>query len=183
MMMKICALCGSLREPSSTAYALKRALKGAAAAGAEVELVELRSFELPFCDGRRDESSYGGDTAAFRASILAADGLLIGSPEYHGSFTGALKNALDLLGPDDLLQGKVVGLLSTARQDAGSMNTLSHLRHVMRWTKAWVLPTQVSIPRAQEAFGPTGAVLRDGLDEELRQLGSELVRYTGLLGS
>jgi FMN reductase len=180
--MKIYALSGSLREQSSTALALQLALQGAAAAGAETEFLSLRSLTLPFCDGRSDESSYGGDTARFRAAILEADGLLIGSPEYHGSYTGALKNALDLLGPDQLLKGKVVGLLATARKEAGSMNTLSHLRHVMRWTQAWVLPMQVSIPSAQQAF-TDGEISREGLTDQLDLLGRELVRYTGLLST
>ncbi len=50
-----------------------------------------------------------------------------------------------------------------------------------RWVDAWVLPNQVSVPRAAEAFGPDGAVTREGLDEELHKLGSELVRFARLL--
>jgi hypothetical protein len=52
---------------------------------------------------------------------------------------------------------------------------------VARWVDAWVLPNQVSVPRAAEAFGPDGAVTREGLDEELHKLGSELVRFARLL--
>ncbi|MEL6346698.1 MAG: NAD(P)H-dependent oxidoreductase [Myxococcota bacterium] len=179
--MKVYSVCGSLRERSTTSFALDRALASANAAGASVVALSLRDFELPFCDGRADPTTYGGDAQRLRERLLEADALIIGSPEYHGSFTGALKNAFDLLGPGDLMRGKVIGLLATASEDAGSMNTLSHLRHVFRWTQAWVLPQQVSIPRAEQAFDADGRVIRDGLEGELTSLGRELVRYAGLL--
>jgi len=178
--MKVVSLCGSMRARSTTAVALSVSLYAAAKAGAEVEPLFLGRLGLPWCDGRDDDGTYGEVTDAFRAKIAAADALLVGSPEYHGSYTGALKNALDLLGPDHL-RGKMVGLLATARGEAGAMNTLNHLRHVFRWMNAWVLPTQVSVPRAQDAFAADGAILRPGLDDELKALGAELVRYAGLL--
>jgi len=174
--MHILALCGSLRGQSTTRRALSVALEAAAAAGAQTTLIDLADMGLPFCDGRREDDR--PPVADFRARVRGADALLIGSPEYHGSMSGALKNALDLMGPEEL-RDKMVGLLATARGDAGAMNALNHLRHVSRWMNAWVLPTQVSVPRAQERLGG------DAVDAETRasleKLGRELVRYAGLL--
>jgi FMN reductase len=174
--MKVVSICGSLRPSSSTQRALHIALQAAEAAGAEVHAVQLRELELPWCDGRADEDSYGGDTTELRAHVAAADALLLGSPEYHGSLSGALKNTLDLLGPEQL-RGKMIGLLATARGPAGAMNTLNHLRHIARWVDAWVLPRQVSIPEAGAAFDAEGKATRPGLDDELTALGTELLRY------
>ncbi len=178
--MKIVAIVGSLRAGSSSRSALCKAAEGARSAGATVELLDLRDLDLPLCDGRSDVSTYGPDVQRMHALVLGADALLVGSPEYHGSMTGALKNALDLLG-EAPVRGKLVGLLAVARGDAGAMNTLNHLRHVFRWMGAWVLPTQVSVPRAKEAFAADGQPLRDGLADELAALGTETVRYAGLL--
>ncbi|MFZ5475859.1 MAG: NADPH-dependent FMN reductase [Myxococcota bacterium] len=175
--MRVLALSGSLREPSNTRRALAVSLDAAARAGAETGWLSLDG--LPFVDGRPYDQ-YDGRVATFRKELLAADALLVGSPEYHGSFSGVLKNALDLVEPDEL-RGKLVGLVATARGDAGAMNTLNHLRQVARWVGAWVLPAQVSVPRAQEAFAPDGRVVREGLAGELEQLGAELVRYGKLL--
>ena len=75
----------------------------------------------------------------------------------------------------------MVGLCAVGRGDAGAMNTLNHLRHVFRWMGAWVLPTQVSVPRAQDAFDKNGAPIRPGLEKELQALGQEVVRYAKLL--
>jgi FMN reductase len=178
--MKIVAIVGSLRESSTSRHALRLAAAGAERAGATVEWLELRELELPLCDGRRGNDSYGPGVQRMLAAVRDADALLVGSPEYHGSMTGVLKNALDLLG-EEPVQGKLVGLLAVARGDAGAMNTLNHLRHVFRWMGAWVLPTQVSVPRAKEAFGPDGEPTREGLGDELGRLGAETVRYAGLL--
>jgi len=178
--MKVLSLCGSLRPHSSTERALGAALAAAAAAGADTQALLLRELTLPFCDGREDNDSYGGDARRFRAAVLGADALLVGSPEYHGSLSGPLKNALDLLAPAEL-KGRMVGLLATARGEAGAMNTLNHLRHIFRWMEAWVLPNQVSIPLAQQAFDERGAIVRPGLAADLDALGREVVRYAGLL--
>jgi len=175
--MKVLTICGSLRDDSSTARALEIASQAARAAGAEVEAIQLGALSLPFCDGRTDESSYGADVVAFIELVRGADGLIIGSPNYHGSVAGVLKNALDLLGPD-AIRDKLVGLIATARGDAGAMNTLNHMRHICRWMNGWVLPAEVSIPRAQ-------AVMDHEVDPAIRaqlvSLGQELVRYNGLL--
>jgi FMN reductase len=178
--VNVVAIVGSLRSVSTSRHALRRAAQGAARAGAEVEWLDLKDYTLPLCDGRTDTDTYGRDFQRMRALVQRADALLIGSPEYHGSMTGALKNALDLLG-EEPVRGKLVGLCAVARGDAGAMNTLNHLRHVLRWMGAWVLPTQVSIPRAREAFDPAGEPVRPGLAAELELLGAETVRYAGLL--
>ena len=176
--MIVLALCGSVREPSSTRLAMNTALDAAAAAGAEVRWPSQALSTLPFCDGRRGE--YGEAVATFRAEVASANAILIGSPEYHGAFSGVLKNALDLL-EEDALRNKLVAVVATAKGDAGAMNTLNHLRHVVRWMNAWVLPAQVSIPRASEraASGEFDAELT----KELAVLGQELVRYGRLLAN
>lgn len=175
--MRIVAVCGSLRPGSATRLALQRALDACARAGAEVGWAEIEG--LPWCDGR--EGSYGEAVEAFRAALRSADAVLIGSPEYYGNCSGVLKNALDLLQSDDL-RGKMVGLVAVATGDAGAMSTLNQLRQICRWVHAWVLPTQVSIPRAREVFaGPSPR--RAEVEAELDQLGTELVRYTRLLGA
>lgn len=173
--MTLLSLCGSLKPGSTTRLALAVALRGASEAGATTSFAEIGG--LPTCDGR--DGAYGPEVEGFRASVAAADALLVGSPEYHGSFSGVLKNALDLL-DERHLGGKMVGLLAVAKGDAGAMNTLNHLRHVARWVNAWVLPQQVSIPRAMEAFAD-GRVAREGLEDELLHLGREVVRYGKLL--
>ena len=175
--MNVFSISGSLRQDSSTAKALDIALQAAKDAGANVQVIDLSQMDLPFCDGRKDERTYGGDVGRFIEMVEQADGLIIGSPNYHGSITGVLKNALDLLGPD-AIRDKLVGLVATARGEAGAMNTLNHMRHICRWMNGWVIPAEVSIPRSHEMLdGEVDQALRT----QLESLGRELVRYSTLL--
>jgi FMN reductase len=178
--MKVLVMVGSMRERSTTRHALAIAADSAIGAGADVDWADLKDLALPFCDGRVDRTSYGPSVTLWTERVRTADAFLVGSPEYWGSMPGGLKNAIDLLEPDEF-RGKMVGLLAVARGDAGAMNTLNQLRHVFRWVGAWVLPTQVSIPRAREAFDDEGRAVRPGLEGELVELGREVVRYAHLL--
>lgn len=178
--MKVLVLVGSMRSVSTTRHALVVAADAAREAGADVRVLDLKDLGLPLCDGRADEASYGPEVEALKQAVMESNAILIGSPEYYGSMPGALKNAIDLAG-EDVFKGKMVGLCAVGRGEAGAMNTLNHLRQVFRWMGAWVLPTQVSVPRAQDAFDPEGHPIRPGLDRELMVLGQEVVRYSHLL--
>ena len=93
----VVGLCGSLRQGSTTHAALTIALAGAKEAGAEVELLDLSKYQLIFHGSVVDESEYPSDVFKLKEKVKRAHGILLGTPEYHGSFSGVLKNALDLM--------------------------------------------------------------------------------------
>lgn len=171
----IAILCGSLRGPGSyTRRALAIAEEEMRAAGATCDLVDLGELDLPFREGPHDLPAHPG-TAALKQRTKRADALLIGSPEYHNSFSGVLKNALDLLGAEEL-RGKLFGLLGVGGGEMGAINTLGHLRYVVRGVGGWSLPVQVSIAHAYRAFD--GPRLRDPkLEAKVRAFARELVRF------
>ncbi len=116
-MAKIVGLGGSLARVSRSRTALKRALAGAEAAGAEIELLDLRELDLPMYNPDLADPTEGAEHLL--ASCYAADGLIWSSPLYQGTISGAFKNALDwlhLIGTRDppYLHDKVIGLLSAA---------------------------------------------------------------------
>jgi len=180
--IRVVALCGSLRPGSRTRRALHIALQGARNLGAETELIDLREYTLPFCDGNEDESAYPPDVFRLRRQVQEAHGIILGTPEYHGGPSGVLKNALDLMGFEEF-QGKVVGLMGTAGGATGAINSLNTLRIIGRSLRAWVIPHQVSIARASKAFDDTGRLLDDDLHTRLLQLGREVARFSFLLAS
>ncbi|MCA9257251.1 MAG: NAD(P)H-dependent oxidoreductase, partial [Phycisphaerales bacterium] len=93
---KILAFAGSLREGSYNKLLVKAAAEGARQAGAEVTFIDLRDFVLPNYDGDIEASSGLPDGAMRLKAILKDhDALLIASPEYNSSISGALKNAID----------------------------------------------------------------------------------------
>ncbi len=174
----VVGLCGSLGHSSVTRRALQVALLGARGAGARTELIDLREWQLPFC-GSEFTSVESADVARLQSVVQGAQGLIWATPEYHGSFSGVLKNALDLLSIEDF-QGKMVGLLGVAAGSIGAINALSHLRTVGRQLHAWVLPQQVSVASSYGAFNEDGSLKSADVDKRLREMGRDVARFAFL---
>jgi NAD(P)H-dependent FMN reductase len=177
--MIIAGISGSLSSDSLTRRALELALDGARGDGIEIDLIDLRELPLPFCDARDDEESYPPPVRQFRARISRASGLVIATPEYHNSLSGVLKNALDLLSTHEL-GGKVVGLVGVAGGAAGAINSLAHLRIILRAVGAWVVPQQVSVPHSQRTFDDEGRLLDAALADRLPRVGREVAKFARL---
>ncbi len=78
----------------------------------------------------------------FNRAVKNADGFILGSPLYHGSYSGVLKNALDNL-PGDAFKNKPVGLASCAGGIRNSAHACEHLRLVIRALYGYVLQAQI----------------------------------------
>jgi NAD(P)H-dependent FMN reductase len=170
----VVGVAGSLRDHSYTRLALRRALDAAGATGAEVDLLDLRTYDLPPLDPDVDEQ---GDSVALARRIRGADAVLLGTPMYHGSYSGVLKNALDHCGFDEF-EGKTVGLLGVAG-GAFPITALEHLRSVCRALDAWVLPYQAAIPRAS-AVVSDGEFVDEGIENRVATLGRRVVEYAAI---
>lgn len=161
-MVKIVGIGGSLRAGSYSQIGLEIAARRVEALGAEVEVLDLRQMNLPFCNGEDEYPDYP-DVEKLQNVVKAADGLILSTPEYHGSLSGVLKNALDLMSFEQL-DNKVIGLISVLGGQPNS-NALNDLRVIMRWVHAWVIPEQIAVGQAWQAFSPDGKIL----DEKLAQ--------------
>lgn len=179
-MTRIVAISGSLRSGSHSYQALMQAVDRARALGAAVEVLDLRELNLPFCTGA-DAYPTHPDVVKLQAAVKSADALILATPEYHGSLSGVLKNALDLLGFDEL-SGKVVGLISVLGGQSNS-NALNDLRVIMRWVHCFVIPEQVAIGQAWKAFTPEGQLVDPSLSQRFDQLVNSLVTMTQKLRS
>ena len=170
--LQIAAVVGSLREGSYTRPACRHALAVAAEfERVETDLIDLRSFSLPVYDADSDDA---GDASELRARIRSADSVILGTPVYHGSYSSAMKTALDYCGFDEF-EETTVGLLCVA---GGSFptTTLDHLRSVGRALNAWVLPHQVAIPQARDSF-EDGTIVDDVVLDRIDTLGRRIVEY------
>ncbi len=174
-MVKIVAIGGSLRPDSYSQVALQLAAQRVQALGAEVEILDLRLLQLPFCDGGKEYPDYP-DVKRMQDAVNRADGLILVTPEYHGSVSGVLKNALDLMSFDQL-SGKVAGLISVLGGQSNS-NALNDLRIIMRWVHGWVIPEQIGIGQAWKAFSPEGKLLDEKLSQRFDEFAQSLVDNT-----
>jgi FMN reductase len=174
-MVKIVGVAGSLRSGSYSQLALEVAAQKMRSLGAEVEILDLKQMKLPFCDGGDDYPAYP-DVQRLQDAFSQADGIVLVSPEYHGSISGVLKNTLDLMSFDQLA-GKVAGFISILGGQSNS-NALNELRLVLRWVHAWAIPEQVAIGQAWQAFTPEGKLVDEKLSQRLDLFASSLVENT-----
>ncbi len=179
---KILAFAGSTRTESFNKKLVKIAAAGAQAAGAEVTLIDLRDVPMPLYDGDL-EAREGIPTAAqrFKSLMLAHQGLLIASPEYNSSITGVLKNAIDWASrsaPDEkpltCFVGKTAALMSASPGALGGLRGLVHLRAILGNIHVLVLPDQLAVPRAHEAFSADGGLKDAKQQTAVEQLGRTL---------
>jgi NAD(P)H-dependent FMN reductase len=170
----VVAVAGSLREKSYSRRVLEEALVGVEEAGGSGELIDLREYELPVLNPDDEETS---DVESFTARVREADAVLLGTPMYHGSYSGVLKNALDHCGFDEF-ENKTVGLLAVSG-GAFPITALEHLRSVCRALNAWVLPHQAAVPRAHGAFDD-GELADEGNRDRVRTLGKRAVQFANI---
>lgn len=171
---KILAFAGSTRTDSFNKKLIHIAADAARTAGAEVTVIDLRDLELPLFD-QDDEAAHGLPPGALRLKELMAtrDGLLISSPEYNSSLSAVLKNAIDWASrkatPDEpalsSFSGKVAGIMSASPGGLGGLRGLVHLRSILSNIKVLVLPQQMAISAAHNAFSEDGS-LKDSKQHE-----------------
>ena len=171
-MVKIVGITGSLRTDSYSALALQQAIDRVRALGAEAEIIDLREIKLPFCDGGDEYPDYP-DVETMREKVKAADGLILATPEYHGSVSGVMKNALDLMSFEHL-SGKVTGVISVLGGQSNS-NALNDLRIIVRWVHGWVIPEQIAVGQAWQAFDSSGKVKDEKLGQRFDAFAQSLV--------
>ena len=123
MGVKLLGVCGSTREGSRTKIMVELALETAREAGADVELLDLRDAQLPVFETRREEIWELSPVKRVVETAEWADAFILGTPEYHGGISGALKNWLDYL--YDELSGKVCGVVSASGGGGGITSILA----------------------------------------------------------
>jgi FMN reductase len=142
-MSKLIAVLGSVTPPGRLLKALSAMTAAAQVSDSalEVDLVNLADVRIAYADGRAPEA-YGDDTAAVVSRIRTADLIVLASPVYRASFTGALKNLLDHL-PVEALMGKPCGIVAMGATMHHFLGVEWHLRQVLSWFGAVVAPTAV----------------------------------------
>ena len=111
-MTRVVAVSGSMREGSYTKAALHYALDAAETAGVETDFIDLATVDLPLYNPDVDTAE-AGDAEELLARMRAADGVLLGSPVYHGSYSAAFRSFHDYCSFDEY-ENTVVGLLVAA---------------------------------------------------------------------
>lgn len=179
---RILAFAGSARKASYNRLLVGVAARGAAAAGAEVTVADLRDYPMPLYDGdlEADEGVPPG-ALRFRELMLDHHGLLIAAPEYNSSISPLLKNTIDWVsrpvgGQDGLapFTNKVAVLMSASPGGFGGLRGLREVRSILGNIGVIVLPDQLAVGRAHEAFGADGNMTNPKQQASVEALGATL---------
>jgi FMN reductase len=175
----IVALGGTTREGSSTELALRFALKEAERAGARTRLFNGQDLNLPMYAPEVPHRTV--EALEFVAALRAADGVIIGSPAYHGSISGLVKNALDYtedMRNDDVvyLDGRVVGCVTCAYGPQAAGTTLVALRSIVHALRGWPTPLGVGINSATCRFSNKGEPSEAPIGDQLRIMAAQVVQ-------
>ncbi|MBS0191661.1 MAG: NAD(P)H-dependent oxidoreductase [Phycisphaerales bacterium] len=163
---KVLAISGSTRKGSYNSKLLKIAAEMTRQAGAEVTLLDLEQYPLPIMnEDLEKEKGVPENAMKLKQLFISHKGLLIASPEYNSSITALLKNTIDWVSrpvPNEAplagFQGKVATLISASPGALGGLRGLVHLRSILGNIGVIVLPEQVALTNAHEAFADDGTL-------------------------
>jgi NAD(P)H-dependent FMN reductase len=192
-MAKILVIPGSLRTGSHNARLAALATKELALAEAEVTRISLADYPLPLFDA--DLLAGSGLPAAavqLKRMVTAHQGVFITSPEYSASVTPLLKNTIDWIsrgGTRDrgeanysAFKGRVFALGAASGGSGGGMRSLMALRQILELgCGALVIPEQISVPRADQAFDDMDNLKDEVLAAALKTMARRLVELAGVL--
>lgn len=183
---KLIGISGSLRRNSLNTKLLRAAGVQAGRLGAEFDLLDLQQLEIPMYDGDlEDAQGLPRGVLALRDKMLACDGMLIACPEYNGSISGALKNAIDWATrpregepPLACFKGKTAGLLAASPGRLGGVRGLGHVRTILSGIGMLVVPGDCGLPGADAVLGDDGTITDEAAAKGVGNLVGGLVDVT-----
>ncbi len=186
IMPRILAFAGSARMESYNKKLVKIAADGAKSAGADVTLVDLLDYPMPlFNEDLEAQSGLPDSVILFKQLLKGHQGFLIACPEYNGSITPLLKNAIDWASrpapgepPLSCFKGKVAALLATSPGGMGGMRGLVHVRAILEGIGVLVIPDQKAIPEAYNAFDASGQLKDEKQTQSVLSIARTLVNVT-----
>jgi len=168
--MKVAILVGSVRngrQSHKLGYYIHKQLKKR---GVTSDLIDLAEMSLPIY-GTGDADIHINRAIAIGARLMEAEAIILVTPEYHGSFSGALKNALDYFG--DEFKRKAVGIAAASAGRMGGINASTQLQHVVSSMGAYPVPLKLLVPEVYNAFTvalePTSELITEMTDAFLTE--------------
>ena len=172
---------GTIGGVSSTERALAIALDAAAREGFATRMFGGADMaRLPLYDPKATART--ADEQAFVGAVRQAAAVIIASPGYHGSISGVVKNALDLLEETardarPYLADMPVGLIATAYGWQATGSTIAALRSIVHALRGWPTPFAAAINTQVTKFDGEGGASDPAVLEQLCLVGRQVARF------
>lgn len=172
-MIKIVTIQGSVRKNNYTSFALRLVLdelkKQSDVEAAAVDPGDFR-LNMPGMTGDNDSKK-------LQDIVDSAVGVILATPEYHGTFSSVMKLVIENLAFPSKLQGKPVSLLGVAAGRIGAVKSLEHLRSVCAHVGSIVLPYSISVANVQKIFDANGNCTDEPTEKAIRQIAANHLDY------
>jgi chromate reductase, NAD(P)H dehydrogenase (quinone) len=181
--LKILVIPGSLRTGSLNAKLAAVAAHRFAQAGAEVTRISLADFPLPIYDGDlQARSGVPKNAINLKRMIGAHHGVLIVTPEYNASIPPLVKNTIDWVtrvqdGQEtrgQVFHGRPFAIAAASQGRLGGSRSLAALRLILSACRALVIPNQLALSYAGDAYDDMDKLKHpadiEALDALVRQL-------------
>ena len=174
---KVLAFAGSTRKDSCNKKLINNAAEIAQKMGVDVKVIDLKDYPMPFYDADLEESQGMPENAKrLRKMMMESDKIIISSPEYNGSLSAVLKNAIDWLSRSEdgkpsreAFAGKKFAIMSCSPGPGGGARGLDHLRAVITNIGGEVIALQVVVPNSYTVFNAQGKLENDSVKQEVKQ--------------
>ena len=181
---KILAFAGSTRTDSYNKKLVKIASIGATDAGADVTVIDLRDFPMPIYDGDLEQrDGLPSNARKLKDIMLVCQGFLISSPEYNSSISAVFKNTIDWASrpvenepPLACFKNKVAGIMSASPGMLGGLRGLVHVRSILGNIGVIVMPDQIAIAKAHEAFNEDGTLKDKKQEDQVKKIGGNVAK-------
>lgn len=171
--ISIVAVIGSVRPGSMTAKALALvADEMKKYTNVSLEIIDPAEIRL-VTPGEKTNPSVD----QLQQDVSKATGIILATPEYHGSYSSTIKLVIDNLGFPSALAGKPVALLGVASGQIGAIKALEHLRSVCSHVGSIVLPGSVSVASVHALFDDQGRCRDERVEKRIRALATSLIEY------
>ncbi|WP_372772434.1 NADPH-dependent FMN reductase [Mangrovibacterium sp.] len=137
------------------------------------QVIDPKDYKLSY-PGLNEHSV---DAVRLIAAVKPATGVIFATPEYHGSFSAAIKLMIENMGFPSALSGKPIALLGVASGDIGAIKSLESLRSVCSHVGGIVLPGPVSVPHINKVFDETGKCVDPKMEKRIRSVFLNLINY------
>jgi NAD(P)H-dependent FMN reductase len=181
---KVLVFAGSIRTGSFNVRLAALASKELLAAGADVTRISLADYPMPLYDANLEASSGPPPNAVkLKQLMMTQQGVFIASPEYNASVTPLLKNTIDWVSrvrdrgepPLAAYKNRVFALGGASDGQYGAMRSLMALRQVLELgCGALVIPDQIAVMRASEAFDEMDNLKEERLATLLKRVSQRL---------